>query len=276
MGTTVTRRPFAVGGAAALAVAAASAVLAAAGAAAPAARPRNVSPPTVSGQPVQGQVLRAERGRWSRAPSDFDVYWQRCGRNGGSCARIGGTDGRYNYRLTSADVGTTLRFRVGAANGDGRTWASSVPTAVVARAPAPAPAPAPTGCPSSLQPAAVEALAPPARLLVDGLQAEPPVVTRQTTTLLLRLHVGSTCGGSVQGALVYATATPFNQFTVPPEQPTGSDGWVELRLDRLAGFPVSRSQTLITLFVRARKPGESLLAGVSTRRLVSLRVELGR
>ena len=30
-------------------------------------------------------------------------------------------------------------------------------------------------------------------------------------------------GKAVQGALVYATSVPFNQFTVPAEQPTGAD-----------------------------------------------------
>ena len=73
----------------------------------------------------------------------------------------------------------------------------------------------------------------------------------------------------------YATAVPYNQFSNPPETPTGSDGWAELRFQRLSGFPVSSHQQLIALLARARKPGESLLGGISTRRLFSLRVNLG-
>jgi hypothetical protein len=245
--------------------------------AASAAKPRNTRPPTISGTPQAGAALHGTRGKWRGHPTDFNVWWQRCGRSGGSCANISGSGGSYSYRLTSADVGNTLRFAVGAANGDGRTWATSVPTAIIATAPAPAPAPAPPprgpGCPPRGNPDNVAGIGPPARLLLDGLQG-PSVVTRQTATLILRFHVSSTCGGPVQGALVYVTATPFDQFAIPPEQPTGPDGWAEVQMQRLAGFPVSPRQQLIALFVRARKAGDNLLAGITARRLFSVRVNL--
>jgi hypothetical protein len=114
----------------------------------------------------------------------------------------------------------------------------------------------------------------PASLILDALTSDPSVVTGGVGTLVVRFHVTSTCGGPVQGALVYATATPFNQFSIPPEVPTGADGWAELRFQRLSGFPVSPKQQLIAMFVRARKPGESVLTGLAARRLVSLRVNL--
>ena len=162
-----------------------------------------------------------------------------------------------------------------AKNSGGTTTATSVPTAIITAATPPAP-PRGNGCPSGDGVDQVSAISPPARLLVDTLRSDPQVVTRGIDTLVVRFHVTSTCGGPVQGALVYVTATPYNQFAIPPEQPTGRDGWAELRVQRLSGFPVSSKQQLIAMFVRSRKQGESLLGGISTRRLVSVRVALNR
>jgi hypothetical protein len=62
---------------------------------------------------------------------------------------------------------------------------------------------------------------------------------------------------------------PYNQFTIPEEVLTGDDGNATLVFRRDANFPASSKQQQLTLFVRATKPGEDKLAGVSTRRLVA-------
>jgi hypothetical protein len=258
-------------------VVSAVALFAGAGVAASSAVPVNTSPPTISGTPQAGKTLTGDKGNWSNNPSDYNFFWMRCDKTGGSCANIAGANSK-KYTLTSADVGNTLRLKVTAKNGDGSTTATSVPTAVIAAAPTPPPPTPPRGggCPAGGNPDQVANITSPARLLVDSLTSDPGVVGNSTQTLVVRFHVTSTCGGPVQGALVYATATPYNMFSIPPEVPTGADGWAELRFQRLSGFPVSAHQQLIALFVRARKSGENLLAGISTRRLVSVRVDLRR
>jgi hypothetical protein len=238
--------------------------------------PVNTKPPTISGTPQQGKVLSADKGSWTHDPSNYAYAWLRCDKIGGSCAAIGGATST-KYTLTSVDVANTLRFRVAATNSGGSTTATSVPTGVVAATPAPAPPKPPAssnGCPASDGGDQATSISPPARLSIDTLQSSPRVVTASTGTVIVRFHVTSTCGGPVQGALVYATATPYNQFAIPSEQRTGADGWAELRFRRLGGFPVSDKQQLIAVFVRARKPSGNLLGGISTRRLVSIRVNL--
>jgi hypothetical protein len=248
-------------------------LFAGAGVAASQAKPQNTAPPTISGTPQVGKTLHGDRGTWINGVTDFNNFWLRCDKSGGSCSKISGATHR-DYTLTSADVGNTIRFQVDAKNADGTTTATSVPTAVITAAPAPPPPSRGGGCPPGGNPDQVAGITPPARLLVDSLVSDPQTVTSGVTTLVVRFHVTSTCGGPVQGALVYATATPYNQFSIPPEGTTGADGWAELRFQRLSGFPVSSKQQLIAMFVRARKSGENLLAGISTRRLVSIRVNL--
>jgi hypothetical protein len=238
--------------------------------------PANSTLPSISGTAVEGRALGGNLGVWTNNPTRYTSSWWRCNQTGGKCVAISGAIQR-TYRLGSADVGKTLRFRVVAWNAAGHTAAISAPTAVVQAA---APAPPPSrgnGCPAGAgNPDQVTSISPPARLLVDSLQSEPSVITKEVATITVRFHVTSTCGGPVQGALVYATATPYNQFSIPPEVPTGSDGWATLTFQRLSGFPTSRRQQLIAMFVRARKPGENLLVGISNRRLVSIRVDLSR
>jgi hypothetical protein len=247
------------------------------GNAASASAPTNTSPPTISGTTTVGSTLTASSGSWSgTAPIDFAFHFRRCGAGGASCSDISGAN-QSNYTLRSADRGATLRVRVTAKNTDGSAQVESPATAVITTStpkPPPPPPPPPTGCPSGTGVIDAAGLSLPARLLIDGQQASPSVVGTSTADLALRFHV-SACGGrSVQNALVYATAVPFEQFNVPPEATTGADGWATLTLHKASRFPASRVQQLLAVFVRARKSGENLLAGVSTRRLVSFPVNL--
>ena len=205
-----------------------------------AAAPVNKTPPTISGTPAEGSKLTGDRGTWTNTPGDYNETWTRCDKTGSSCATISGSAGR-TYVLTSADVGNTVRFRVGAANGGERTFAASAPSAVITAAAVPAPAAA-TGCPAGTGIVQAAELSLPARLLLDGQQTSPSVVVRGGGQLVVRYHVTACGGRSVAGAMVYATAVPFSQFSVPAEQATNSDGWAEVTFSTLAGFPVSPHQ----------------------------------
>jgi len=239
-------------------------------AAAPQVAPRNTAPPTISGTPEEGRTLTATTGTWTgTAPITYAYRWLRCDTNGGACSNISSATSN-TYQLRRVDVGNTLRVRVTATNSDGSASATSVPTAVIRVAAAPAPA----GCAGNA-PIPIASVASPERLTVDQQSISPSVVGRSTRTITLRFHV--TCRGkAVQGALVYATTVPFNQFTDAAEQPTGADGWAQVTMSQLSGFPAATRQQLLVVFVRARKAGEDVLGGVSTRRLVSFPVDLRR
>ena len=233
----------------------------------------NTSPPTISGSATVGSTLTANRGTWSGAdPITFSYTWRRCDTDGGSCSAISGAN-EQTYLLKAVDTGNTIRVRVAAKDSTGTSSATSVPTAVVTAATKPTP-PASNGCSKTGGTVPVAGVSPPARLTIDQTQVSPSTLTFGTRSVTARFHV-SACGGSVEGALVYVTAVPYGQFAIPNEQATGSDGWATLRFTALSGYPVSNKQQLLVMFVRARKNGENLLGGISTRRLVSFRVTRG-
>jgi hypothetical protein len=238
--------------------------------------PTNTAAPTITGTPTVGQTLTASQGTWANSPTSFAYQWVRCPASGGlpdgsDCAALSGATTRA-YVLAAGDVGFRLRVRVTATNADGSATAASGATDTV-RQPE---EPVSTGCPNdrSTRPIPVSQVSLPAgQLRIDRQQIIPPVVTRDTQAIRVRIHI-SACGGrSIGGALVYVTPTPYQQFS-DLEQPTQADGWATLTLTRERFFPASGQQQNLVVFVRARKPDEDLLGGVSARRLVSFRVDL--
>jgi hypothetical protein len=225
--------------------------------AAAAGRARNTAPPTISGSPVENQTLTANNGSWTGAqPMTFTYQWRRCDRSGGSCSAISGATAK-TYILKTVDIGTTLRVRVTARNSRGATSATSAPTGVVTRAEAP------SGAVISINDVSL-----PNRLLVDRVQFLPqPLRSRRTFTA--RFHVSDSRNHSVQGALVFVVALPFGTTSTPPEAATGPDGWVTFRMRPTIRVRFDRIGA-IQMFVRARKSGDRLIGGVSTRRLVNL------
>jgi hypothetical protein len=222
--------------------------------------PVSSSPPTISGTPQQGQTLTANRGSWLGAqPQAYTYQWRRCDSVGGACSNISQGATGSSYVVTSDDIGRTLRVRVTARNSAGSSASTSVPTGVVTRA----------GVPSG-QVVNINDVSLPNRLIIDRVQFIP-LFLRSRAPFTARFHVTDSQNHPVQGALVFVVGIPFGNTTTPPEQVTGADGWVTFTIR-----PTFRLQLVPRgsqpFFVRARKPTDRLIAGVSTRRLVNLSV----
>jgi hypothetical protein len=112
-------------------------------------------------------------------------------------------------------------------------------------------------------------LTPPARLSVDSATVSP-LVRRSSNSIHLHVKITACGGRPVQGASVFATAVPYNQFGAI-QAPTVTDGTVALTESRRAGFPASPHQRLLAVFVRASKPGEPATGGVSSSRVFAFR-----
>ncbi len=86
----------------------------------------------MTGTAKDGELLTAADGTWSGTPPAFARRWRRC--DGAACADIAGATAS-TYRLTSEDVGRTIRVAVTATNAAGSAGAESAPTATVAAMP---------------------------------------------------------------------------------------------------------------------------------------------
>jgi hypothetical protein len=224
------------------------------------AKPAASAAPTVSGTAQEGQTLTAGNGTWNgTAPITFTYQWLRCDAAGGNCGSIAGATGQ-TYKLTGADVGHAVRVNVTGKNARGESTSTSDPTAVVSPA-------------KSTQGATrmnVADVALPDRLIVDRIQySSNPVRSRAPFTA--RFHVVDTKGLAIQGALVYTVGLPYSYLHKAAEVATDANGWATMTLQPTARMPLRRGGAIV-MFVRARKPGDNLLAGVSTRRLVQVRV----
>ena len=224
--------------------------------------PKNYARPTVSGNAAIGSTLTASNGTWAGA-SSINFRWQLCDASGGSCADIS-TATSNNYNVRTDDVGNTLRVKVTATNKYGTTAATSDHTAVVSGRPTT------TTVATTTSPAGsailVDKVSLPNRLVVDKVSFSPNPA-RSRGPIVARFHVSDTRGYSIQGALVYALGLPYSWLRNAAEVPTDASGWATITLQPTSAMPLQRGGSLV-IFVRARKPGDNLLAGVSTRRLV--------
>jgi len=218
--------------------------------------PSATSKPAMSGNPQEDQTLTVRHATWKGVqPISLADQWQRCDSAGANCADIAGATGT-SYNVVSADVGHTLRVRETARNSKGTGTSVSDQTALIA--------PAKAGAGGAA--IAVAQVSLPDRLVIDNVKFSPNPL-RSRRPVVARFHVSDTRGFSIQGALVYALGLPYGWTRNGPEQPTNASGWATIAFQPTRALPLRRGGALV-VFVRARKPGDNLLAGVSTRRLV--------
>jgi hypothetical protein len=93
--------------------------------------PVSLTPPSITGTAVVGDVLSASQGDWLNNPTNYGYQWERCNSAGASCNAIAGATGK-TYTLTQADAGSRFVVVATASNAGGPgSSASSSPTTVV-------------------------------------------------------------------------------------------------------------------------------------------------
>jgi hypothetical protein len=219
--------------------------------------PVNTVKPAITGNPAEGEVLTSTNGVWESAtPLTFTRQWQRCNNKGQGCVNIPGAT-QQTYAVQQADVGSTIVVVVTATNAAGKTSASSSPTAVVTGFP-----------PGSTIPVSKVSL--PNRLVVSAFDFEPDVL-RSRAPFTARFRVSDTMGRFVSGAEVRITPVPYGRVLPPGTTITDASGWATFNLQPTEKFPLVRGYA-ITVFVRATKPGDDVIAGVTGFRLTLVKI----
>ena len=227
--------------------------------------PANTAPPVVTGEARATQVLTTSNGSWqSSSAITYAHAWQLCEANGTACADIAGATAT-TYTLQTADVGKRILSKVTATNATGHNTTFSALTETVVAENAEGRIRLANGLISV--PASSVAL--PQRLVVADIQfSQMPL--RSRNPFQARFRVKDTRGFVVRDALVYANAIPFGRITQPGEVKTDQEGWATMTITPTRLLPLANGY-LLTMFVRARKSGDNILTGISTRRLISLR-----
>jgi hypothetical protein len=225
--------------------------------------PTNTEAPAVVGTAQDGELLAAKDGEWSgKDPMTFTYQWQICDVAGGNCANVNGASAKI-YRVATTDVGRRLRVQVTAKNTSGSKTATTAVTPAVVQ---------PTGA-TRLQdgkysiPAA--SVKQPYRLVLSGLQFTPTVL-RSRQPFTGRFRVTDNRGYIVRDAIVLVTGVPLGWIFASQEVKTNLDGYAEIQLQPTTRLRLVRGGSMV-MFIRARREGDDLLAGISTRRLVRVR-----
>jgi hypothetical protein len=221
--------------------------------------PTNVTIPSIVGDATVGKSVTGFQGVWSGATS-YTYQWLRCNTGGTACTAIANATNTA-YTLVPADGNQTIRFKVTAKNTSGSTDAQSVAVHV-------------TAVTSGNSVPVTSLTARPDHLLISDVKFSPSPFGSPGGTFTIKVKVMlEGTSKVVSGALVYVVPAPGTWAKASAEIQTASDGWATVKIQTTKSLP--HSGTLV-MQVRARGPGntdEAILGGISTRRLVSLKLK---
>jgi hypothetical protein len=244
--------------------------------------PVNTSLPAITGTAARGRTLSASAGTWTGAPTiTFTYQWLRCeATDTTDCEDIGGATSQ-TYVLVTADVGKRIRVEVNARNSLGTDSETSAATAVVTQTTdedddTPQTTQCDTSIPGALQVAGrisipSTSVSLPEQLVAIEVRFSPNPVRSRGRPFRVVVRVEDTRGCLVRDALVLVRSVPIVTSSVQ-ERPTGRDGTVSANLTPRAAFPLKDGGN-VQFFIRVRKPGDPVLTGVGTRRLVQVGTE---
>ena len=224
--------------------------------------PANTSRPTVSAPSATvGSTITGSVGSWGGTqPISYSFNWNRCDSTGNHCQTIANASAQ-TYTLTLADAGSTIAFVVTGSNSAGSSVAVSAPTPLVTSQPAGAIrlANGRVSIPAS-------SVSLPHRLVISAVHfSRRPLHSRHAFTG--RFRITDTRGYLIRGARVRAVGIPYGWITHTHEVTTGTNGYAVITFHPTRHLPLRKGATLV-LAIRARKPGDNTLAGVTAHRLV--------
>jgi len=236
--------------------------------------PVNTVKPTITGTAKQGQTLTATNGTWTGgAPITYTFQWWRCDTSGANCATISGATAG-TYVLAAADVGRAVRVIVTAKNSVGTATSNSDFTTAVVSSTTTTTATTTTTPSGTVKLPNGEISIPAAnvpdtdRLLVSSVKVSPSAIHGRAP-VAITFKILEANKYDVSGALVYVLGLPYSWAAKMPEAATGTDGTVTISVALTAHAP---KKGALVLFVRARTPHGSVLAGSSTRRLIQVKI----
>jgi hypothetical protein len=115
----------------------------------------------------------------------------------------------------------------------------------------------------------------PHRLVIKQVVFKPTIVRSSRNPITIRFRVLDSRGMVVRDAAVWMRTLPLQLVTPVKAKRTSMTGWVTFTVRPMKVLKL-KTGGRVNIFVRASTPGQPIIGGTSTRRIVSLRTAAGR